>query len=34
MIIDNAGDEQAKDMVAAVRRRMSEVRFNIAKVIL
>lgn len=26
MIIDNAGDEQAKDMVAAVRKRMSEVR--------
>ncbi len=26
MIMDNAGDEQAKDMVAAVRRRMSEVR--------
>lgn len=26
MIMDNAGDEQAKDMVAAVRKRMSEVR--------
>lgn len=26
MIMDNAGDEQAKDMVAAVRKGMSEAR--------